>query len=237
MSRGRIDPHPPSRSELALDLIAAHDRAFRRTARRYSICADDAEDAYQRALEILLTKAPTDRPGRLAAWMHTVTKHEAMAVRRARERLLGRPSRVASARAQPVLEMIPADGTGPAERAEHREHMARGAEALAGLKPQERRTLVLKAEGFSYAEIQAITGFSYTKVNRCMAEGRKRFLELFAGIEEGRRCTELAPALAALRVTGSLNGDADALQRHLRSCGRCRALARARSGDNRELVP
>jgi hypothetical protein len=106
--------------------------------------------------------------------------------------------------------------------------MARGAEALAGLKPQERRTLVLKAEGFSYAEIQAITGFSYTKVNRCMAEGRKRFLELFAGIEEGRRCEELAPALAALRAGGAANGDADALRRHLRSCPRCRAAARAR---------
>jgi RNA polymerase sigma factor (sigma-70 family) len=223
----RADPDNPARGELALDLIAAHDRAFRRTARRHSICADDAEDAYQRALEILLTKAPTDQPGRLAAWMHTVTKHEAIAVRRVRERLLG-GSQPASAGAEPLLE-IPAEGAGPAERAERREHVSRGAEALAALKPQERRTLVLKAEGFSYAEIQAITGFSYTKVNRCMAEGRKRFLELFAGIEEGRRCEELAPALASLRVTGGLNGDADALRRHLRSCARCRADARQRT--------
>jgi RNA polymerase sigma factor (sigma-70 family) len=236
VSRGRIDPHPPSRSELALDLIAAHDRAFRRTARRYSICADDAEDAYQRALEILLTKAPTDRPGRLAAWMHTVTKHEAMAVRRARERLLGGSSQATPAGSEPLLD-IPAAGAGPAERAERREHVARGAEALAALKPHERRTLVLKAEGFSYAEIQAIAGFSYTKVNRCMAEGRKRFLELFAGIEEGRRCEELAPALEALRAGGAASGDADALRRHLRSCARCRALARARSNGNRGLVP
>jgi RNA polymerase sigma factor (sigma-70 family) len=227
----RVNPDHGARAELALDLIAAHDRAFRRTARRHSICADDAEDAYQRALEILLTKAPTDQPGRLAAWMHTVTKHEAMAVRRVRERLLG-GSQPASASAEPLLE-IPAEGAGPAEFAERRERVARGAEALAALKPQERRTLVLKAEGFSYADIQAITGFSYTKVNRCMAEGRKRFLELVAGIEEGRRCEELAPALRALRATSATNGDADALRRHLRSCARCRALARARSNGNR----
>ena len=32
---------------------------FKSTARRYSLCTEDAEDAYQRALEILLTKAPT----------------------------------------------------------------------------------------------------------------------------------------------------------------------------------
>jgi hypothetical protein len=61
-----------------------------------------------------------------------------------------------------------------------------------------------------------------------MAEGRKRFLELFAGIEDGRRCAELAPALAALRATGTANGEADALRRHLRSCTRCRAGARGR---------
>jgi RNA polymerase sigma factor (sigma-70 family) len=225
--RSRPDPQTATRAELALDLIAAHDRAFRRTARRHSICADDAEDAYQRALEILLTKAPTDQPGRLAAWMHTVTKHEAMAVRRARERLLGGSAPTAAERAEPVLDALPSDGLGPPERAQRRERVARSAEALAALKPQERRALALKAEGFSYAEIQAITGFSYTKVNRCMAEGRKRFLELFARIEDGSRCDELAGALAALGSGPGHNGDV-ALRRHLLGCRRCRQVARAR---------
>jgi RNA polymerase sigma factor (sigma-70 family) len=159
---GRADPQSPTRPELALALIAAYDQAFRRTARRHSTCADDAEDAYQRALEILLTKAPTDQPERLAAWMHVVTKHEAIAVRRGRERLLGGSAPAAAAGTEPVLDALPSDGVGPAERAERRERVARGAEALAALKPQERRTLALKAEGFSYAEIQAITGFTYT---------------------------------------------------------------------------
>jgi RNA polymerase sigma factor (sigma-70 family) len=212
---------------VALDLIMAYDRAFRRTARRHSMCADDAEDAYQRALEILLTKAPLEQPARLAGWMHTVTKREAMAVRRARERLLGSSGPAYAEGTESVLDLVPADSAGPTEHAERRQRVARSAEALAGLKPQERRTLGLKAGGYSYAEIRAITGFTYTKVNRCMAEGRKRFLELFARIEDGRRCEELAAELSAGRGGAALDGEREALCRHLRACPRCRARARS----------
>jgi RNA polymerase sigma factor (sigma-70 family) len=227
VARG-ADPDLPTRAELALELIVAHDRSFRRTARRHSMCADDAEDAYQRALEILLTKAPLDQPGRLAAWMHTVTKHEAMAVRRMRERLLGGAPRHADDSEADAIDRIAAERPGPLEGAERAERVARSAEALAALKPQERLALALKAEGYSYVEIRALTGWTYTKVNRCMAEGRKRFLELFAGIEDGSRCAELATALASLHATGEANGDAEALRAHLRSCARCRADARRR---------
>jgi DNA-directed RNA polymerase specialized sigma24 family protein len=76
------------RRRAALTLVEGHDAAFRRTARRYSLCAADAEDAYQRALEIVLTKAPAITGERLVRWMQTVTKHEALAVRRQRERML-----------------------------------------------------------------------------------------------------------------------------------------------------
>ena len=72
----------------ALALIEADEPTFRRTARRYSLCPDDAEDAYQRAVEILLTKAPDRSRPELAAWMQVVTRREALAVRRSRERLV-----------------------------------------------------------------------------------------------------------------------------------------------------
>ncbi len=49
--------------------------------------------------------------------------------------------------------------------------MARSREALQALKPQELRALTLLAEGYSYAEIGEITGFSQTKVNRCTGRG------------------------------------------------------------------
>ena len=164
---------PRSRTHAAVALLERHARSFRRTARRFSICADDAEDAYAQAVEILLTKAPDGDSGRLAAWMHVVTRREALGVRRARERMLG---------ATPAVCEPASEAPGPAEWAERRERVAHSAAALAALKPQERRALALKAEGYSYAEMQALTGWTYTKVNRCMAEGRKSFLEHFARI-------------------------------------------------------
>jgi RNA polymerase sigma factor (sigma-70 family) len=181
-SADTLPPAEAARFDAAVAVIASYGAALRRTARRHSLCADDAEDAYQRALEILLVKAPPCELPRLAAWMHTVTKREAMAVRRSRERLLGPVPRGDHDGEPPGIDSFPAERPGPAERAERRERVARSSQALAALKPQERRALVLKAQGYSYAEIQRLCGWTYTKVNRCMAEGRKAFLERFAEI-------------------------------------------------------
>jgi DNA-directed RNA polymerase specialized sigma24 family protein len=70
-----------ARKRAAVETYARHEAALRRTARRYSLCADDAEDALQRGLEILLRKAPTEDPRDLVRWTQTVVKHEALAVR------------------------------------------------------------------------------------------------------------------------------------------------------------
>ena len=153
---------------MALALLAREGSAFVRTARRFSLCADDADDAVQRATLILLTKAPEHPPPRLAAWMHVVTRREALAVRRERERLLG--GEVPEAVASPV--------PCPAEQAERREHSRARAGDLARLKPAERRALVLRGQGYSYREICALTGWTYTKVNRCLSEGRARLRQL-----------------------------------------------------------
>ena len=162
-----------ARKRAAVELIARHERTLRRTARRYSLCADDAEDAYQRALEILLTKAPTADLRDLIRWMQTVTKHEAMAVRRNRERMLGGPAARASgdAEEQDWVQLIPSQRDGPADLAERRERVARSREALRTLKPQELRALTLLAEGYSYAEIGEITGWTYTYVSFSLSFG------------------------------------------------------------------
>jgi RNA polymerase sigma factor (sigma-70 family) len=218
-----------SRREAASALIGSHDAVFRRTARRYSICGDDADDAYQRALEILLTKAPPIEGDALVRWMQTVTKREALAVRRQRERLLGgpRPPSHAEDADRDPLDFIPSESPGPNDQFARRERVTRSGEALRQLKPQEVRALTLKAQGYSYAEIGEITGWSYTKINRCMAEGRKRFLQVFADIEQGRRCDELAGALSAFADGEKGNGSAAAVEFHLRSCATCRAKLRA----------
>jgi RNA polymerase sigma factor (sigma-70 family) len=203
-------------------MIARHEGALKRTARRYSLDREDADDAYQRALEIVLTKAPTTDPRELIRWTQTVTKHEALAVRQHRERLLGHPI---GGELDPVA-LIPASTAGPDERAERREEVARSREALLALKPAELRALTLLAEGYSYAEIGEITGFSRTKINRVLAEGRDRFRALVSSSEDGSRCRQLRPLLSALCDGEANPQEAVVVREHLRACARCRATMR-----------
>ena len=164
---GRRDPEPRPTAELsvaALELVERHAAQIMATARRYAATAEDAEDAYQRGLEIMLTKAPTAAEDELVPWLKTVIKHEAFALRRQRDRHT------------PTTE----DGEPPdrpggpptMEQAERLERLQLGAEALQRLKPQEIRALVLRAEGHSYEEIAKITGWTYTKVSRRPASAR-----------------------------------------------------------------
>jgi len=217
-----------ARKRAAIETYAQHESALRRTARRYSLCADDADDALQRALEILLLKAPTEDPRELIRWTQTVVKHEALAVKRDRERILSGP---AAAATEPDREdwvaQIAADVDGPAERAERHEAVARSREALQALKPQELRALSLLAEGYSYKEIGEITGFSHTKINRCLAEGREKFRRLLTRSLDGSRCEELRPLLSAFCDGEAGAAEAATLREHLRACASCRATLRA----------
>lgn len=206
-------------------MIARHEAALKRTARRYSFDAEDAEDAYQRALEIALTKAPTTDPRELIRWTQTVTKHEALAVRRSRERLLGYQPKREGEELDPVAA-IPARGAGPDERAERREDVARSREALQALKPAELRALGLLAEGYSYAEIGEMTGWTRTKINRLLAEGRAHFRRLVADSEDGGRCRELEPLLSAFCDGEANSRDIATVREHLRACPHCRATVR-----------
>jgi RNA polymerase sigma factor (sigma-70 family) len=218
-----------ARKRVAIEMLAKHERSLRRTARRYSICAADADDAFQRALEILLVKAPPGEARELVRWMQTVTKHEALAVRRSRERQMGTPGPAAQLGedAPDWMALIPSQGAGPEERFERREAIARSREALKTLKPAELKALTLLAEGYSYVEIGEMTGFSMTKVNRCLAEGRERFRAFLTRSESGGRCAELRPVLSAFCDGEASAEDADALREHLRVCAHCRAAMRA----------
>lgn len=211
----------------AVELIASEDADLRQTARRYSLCAEDAEDAYQRALEILLVKAPSDRPRELIRWTKTVVKHEALAIRRNRERLLGTAAGTNEGTADDPIARIAAGGDGPSERLERSEQIARSREALRSLKPAELRSLTLLAAGYSYLEIGELTGFSQTKVNRCLAEGRERFRRLLSRSEDGSLCAELGPLLSAYCDGEASAEDGATVREHLRACAACRATMRA----------
>jgi RNA polymerase sigma factor (sigma-70 family) len=212
-ARGAID-------EAALGLAIRHGAQILATARRYAATPEDAEDAYQRGLEILLTKAPTTREEELVPWLKTVVKHEAFALRRQRERHspVTNDGRLGDRATPPAITH---------DQAERLETLSQGAEALGKLKPHEIRALLLKAEGYTYREICELTGWSYTKVNRLLTEGRQAFLRRVAAIQGGGECERLAPALSAL-ADGEASAEEVALLRpHMRSCLSCRAKLKA----------
>ncbi|HET8566918.1 MAG TPA: sigma-70 family RNA polymerase sigma factor [Solirubrobacterales bacterium] len=215
-----------ARKRAAVETYSRNEAALRRTARRYSLCEDDVEDALQRGLEILLRKAPTSDPHELIKWTQTVVKHEAMAVRRERERILVSPPLAGGGDGEDWLSGLPAAADGPAERAERREEIARSREALQALKPAELRALTLLAEGYSYAEIGEITSWTRTKVNRSLAEGRERFRSLLSRSEDGSRCAELRPLISAFCDGEAASAEVAALREHLRACAHCRATLR-----------
>jgi Putative zinc-finger len=166
---------------------------------------------------------------RAGGWLHTVVKHEALAINKARCRMVGGEEVDFDA-----IEIRTAPS--PEDRVLGFEQVARSAEALQRLKPQEVRALWLKAMGNSYQEICDATGWTYTKVNRCLAEGRKSFLARYAGIEEGDECRRWAPVLSAM-----VDGEASAeqlleLRPHLRNCAGCRTALRELRGSSAPLA-
>jgi RNA polymerase sigma factor (sigma-70 family) len=229
VSTGRENTRPDSadaaaRKRAAVETYARNETALQRTARRYSLCEADADEAVQRALEILLRKAPSADPRELVKWTQTVVKHEALAVRRERERVLAGPA--AAAADVDWVSLLPSAADGPPEQAERREAVARSREALQALKPHELRALTLLAEGYSYVEIGEITGYSRTKINRCLAEGRERFRSLVSRSEDGSRCAEMRPLISAFCDGEAAQGEVGELREHLRACAPCRATLR-----------
>src|SRR5690349_3545043 len=153
-------PRTRAAEELILRTIAAHADSLLRTARRHSICIDDAHDAYQRSIEIFMAHAQRLDAGRAAGWLHVVVKREAQAIRRSRQKLL-------------LSTELDVDGQeanlpSPEEQMLRFDKISRSAEALKRLKPHELRALWLRAQGHSYSEIGALTGWTYSKVNRCL---------------------------------------------------------------------
>ena len=82
-SAAQVEPNPE-----ALALLERFGAQMLATARRYSANPHDAEDAYQRATEILLTHRPTGTDDELCRWLRTTTKHEALAIGRYRQRVV-----------------------------------------------------------------------------------------------------------------------------------------------------
>ena len=201
-------------------VIEENGASLLRIARMHSMCADDAQDAYQRTLEIFLERIDQVHEATAGSWLRTVCKHESMRIRAARQRLL--PHDAIDFDLRPSTEVGDAG-----ERMAGRERVERAAEALQRCKPDEVRALLMKADGSSYVEIAEELQWTYTKVNRCLTEGRARFLRLFAEIEDGAACERWAPVLSAIVDGEATPDDFAAVRPHLRHCAGCRATLRA----------
>jgi RNA polymerase sigma factor (sigma-70 family) len=138
-------------------MVARHGAAVLRVANQFSLCPDDALDAYQRAFEIYLRKLDTVDPATEGAWLRVVVKHEAMAIRSGRLDSVDREAVDLDTSVSAGLREVD-DAVASGERVD------RSVEALRALKPDEARALLLKAEGLSYQEIGRHFGWSYTKV-------------------------------------------------------------------------
>lgn len=133
-----------------------HEALVRMVRGRLRVSQEVAEDAVSFAwMQLVRTQ-----PGRenVVGWLYTVAKYEVFATMR-------RAQREAT-----VEELPPMAAPGSVEGiVEARETMV----SLRGLKAHQRLVLIMKAEGFSYNEIAALTGKTYTWVNRHLTEGRR----------------------------------------------------------------
>jgi RNA polymerase sigma factor (sigma-70 family) len=205
-------------NDTATRLVLTYGPLILRDARRYSSCTADAEDAYQRALEILLTKAPSDEDDQLVPWLRTVARREAITIARARGRMLNVPL-------DPLSEALPADEALPEEALENSAASDLGAEALERLNPDQAHCLLAYAQGHSYSEIAALTGFTARKVARCMTDGRRAFVTRVIDIESGSECERIEPLLQRM-ADGDSYAHVEA-RPHLRNCPGCQATLRA----------
>lgn len=219
MGRSPVRHGSDAGEELVLTLVREQAGELLRFARRLSICVEDAQDAYQRTLEKLVRRVRSEPPEHAGKWVRTVLRHEALAIRAEREQQMGRTT-LEDERHRDAAALD------PAERVERFERLAHTAEALRGLKPQEVTALALRAEGLSYKEICARTGWSYTRCNRAVSEGRRALLERLRAIESGAECERWLPLLSLLADGEANASELAQLRPHLRACPACRATLR-----------
>lgn len=218
--RERISPTEDRHAigRIASELVIEHGPKMMLDAIEFSSNPADAEDAYQRSLVILLTKAPTTDRDELVPWMRTVVRREALAIsNRHHQKDVVLDDEFAGS--------IVDHGQSPERIAESFADLERGAEALGYLSPDQLTCMLAQNDGLEYEEIAARTGFSRRKVSRCLHHGRLAFARKVDEIASGSECERMESLLHRL-----IDGDADAaieVRPHLRHCLACRARLRS----------
>lgn len=163
------------RARILADAFAAEADALRRQARRHSPGHADPEDALQDACTEFLCYYEGPPGADAVRYLMAVVKRCAWA--RASCAAQRHADKVELTTTDALLTGTPrvavlCERAGPLERAERNERTRAAAHSLGELKPDQRSALVLFALGYSYREIGELCGWTQTKINRCLAEGR-----------------------------------------------------------------
>jgi DNA-directed RNA polymerase specialized sigma24 family protein len=150
---------------MAGEIYAARRGWLLGVARRNSACEADAEEAVQEAfLAFIETYDPAGGAPPIA-WLTLVLKRKCWRAKAARRQVVGELLPGAEAEAGRLV--------GPPPETEGRVvNLEQARVRLRGLKADERTAIGLAAAGYSYGEIAEGRGWTRTKVNRCLYEGR-----------------------------------------------------------------
>jgi RNA polymerase sigma factor (sigma-70 family) len=162
------------RAAILDELLRSERGKLMRQARFHSRRPEDAEDALSDACVAFLRFYDGPAGTDALRWTLLVVKRCAWAITRRTETRsarhgvtdiagLGDEELRVAALARP-LELP--------ELVERSQETARTIELIERLKPDERTALILLGLGYTYAEIGQLRGWSRTKVNRCVYEGR-----------------------------------------------------------------
>jgi RNA polymerase sigma factor (sigma-70 family) len=148
-------------------------------ARKHAQLPDDVEEALQSSYILFIERFdPRYRP---LPWLQTTVKREAwrIANRAHRRRELGITAvpRQDGSGTTDLTDAFPDLDPDPFENACRHELTRERRSALELLKPDERVALLLLGLGCSYREIGELRGWTHTKVNRCLSEGRRALRE------------------------------------------------------------
>jgi RNA polymerase sigma factor (sigma-70 family) len=155
---------------MAGEIYAARRGHLLGVAERNAACAADAEEALQDAFLAFIESYDPGGEAPPLAWLTLVLKRRCWRIRAARRHEVGELLPGAEPEARRWTASPPDPGATVVDLEEARMR-------LRGLKPDERTAIGLAAAGYSYREIAERRGWTKTKVNRCLYEGRAALRE------------------------------------------------------------
>ncbi|MBS1675979.1 MAG: RNA polymerase sigma factor [Actinobacteria bacterium] len=157
---------------LAAEIYEERHDYLLRIARRNAASGSDAEEALQEAFAYFIAGYDPDSGAPPLAWITTTMKRRCWRLRDGAH-LERRAVSGAGAPHQEPTETIDGVSCGATPLADRVAECDEARRNLRRLKPDQRTALGMVAAGCSYEEVGRLRGWSPTKVNRCLYEGRR----------------------------------------------------------------